>query len=161
VAVAAHDDKIGVVISSVREQRVGDVEIAVVDALDVHVKSVTRKVLTHINAFDLVLFVAFVGDDDDNLDESRPLKERHGISNRARRRPATVPAHHDAVELEGRFLDVGHDDGWPARVEQGGFDDLIFNRGRLGFGLPDNGEIEVASNAAELVADAGEIGAGA
>jgi len=65
------------------------------------------------------------------------------------------------VELEGRFLDVGHDNGWPTRIEQGGFDDLISNRACLGFGLPDNGEIEVASNAAELVADAGEIGAGA
>ena len=45
-------------------KRVGDVEVAVVDALDFHFKSVTREVLAHIGAFDLILLAAFVGDDD-------------------------------------------------------------------------------------------------
>ena len=62
VAVAAHDYEIDVGIGCV--QRVGDVEAAVVDALDFHFKSVTREVLAHIGAFDLILLAAFVGDDD-------------------------------------------------------------------------------------------------
>ena len=89
------------------------------------------KVLAHIGAFDLVLLAAFVGDDD-NFDAPRPFKERDGIGNGARCRPTTVPAHHDVVELERGFLDVGHDDDRPAGIEQGGFDDLLFNRARPG-----------------------------
>jgi len=137
VAVAAHDDEIGVGIGGVREQRVGDVDVAVVHAIDLHFKSVTREVLAHIGAFDLILLAALVGDDD-YLDTSSSLKERHGIGNRARCGSATIPAYHDAVELEGRFLNVRHDDDRPARIEQGGFDDLLCNRARLRFGLPDN-----------------------
>jgi hypothetical protein len=38
----------------------------------------------------------------------------------------------------------GTNDDRPVRIKQGGFDDLFFNRTALGFGLPDNGEIEVA-----------------
>jgi hypothetical protein len=103
---------------------------------------VTREVLAHIGAFDLILLAAFVGDDD-YLDESCPLEQRHGVGDRARGGSAAVPAHHGAVKLKRRFLDVGHDDDRPARIEQGSFDDLFFNRAALRFSLPDNGEIEV------------------
>ena len=118
MAVAAHDYEIDVGIGCVREQRVGNVEVAVVDALDLHFKSVTREVLAHISAFDLILLAAFVGDDD-FLDDSCPLKQWHGVGDRARGGSAAVP---DAVKLERRFLDVGHDDDRPARIEQGGFE---------------------------------------
>ena len=134
-------------------------DVASDNALDLDGKSMAGKVLAHIGAIDLVLLAAFVGDDD-NFDAPRPFKERHGIGNGARCRPATVPAHHDVVELERGFLDIGHDDDRPAGIEQGGFDDLLFNRARLRFGLLDNGEIEVPGNTAELLAGAGQTGAG-
>ena len=50
-------------------------------------------------------------------------EERHGVGDGARGRAAAVPAHHDAVELERRFLDVRHDDDRPAGLEQRGFGD--------------------------------------
>jgi hypothetical protein len=63
---------------------------------------VTREVLAHIGTFDLILLAGFVGDDD-YLEESCPLEQRHGVGDRARGGSATVPAHHDAVKLERRF----------------------------------------------------------
>ena len=66
-----------------REQRVGDVKIAVVDALHFHFNAVTRKVLAHIGAFDLVLLAAFVGDDD----IPRQVLPARGVTSR-RRSPA-------------------------------------------------------------------------
>jgi hypothetical protein len=45
----------------------------------------------YIGAFDLILFAALVGDDD-NLDASGPSQKRYGIADRPRRRPATVLA---------------------------------------------------------------------
>ena len=86
-----------------------------------------------------------------------------GIASAIARAAARLPSQHTTTrsEVERRFLDVGNDDdAWPARIEQGGFDDLFFNRTALGFGLPDNREIEVPCNTAELVGSAGEIGAG-
>ena len=72
---------------------------------------------------------------------------------------AAVPAHHDAVELERLFLNVGNDDDRPAGFEQRGFGDDFFDRARLRLGLSDDGQIEAPRDAAELIADAGEAGA--
>ena len=63
----------------------------------------------YIGAFDLILFAALGGDDDD-LDASDPSQKRHGIADRPRCCPATVPAYHNMVQLERRFLDVRNDD---------------------------------------------------
>ena len=155
-AIRAYDYEIDVGIGCVREQRVGDVEVAVVDALDFHFKSVTREVLAHIGAFDLILLAAFVGDDD-YLDES--CRSSSGIASAIARAAARLPSQHTMTRssLSGAFWMKGTNDDRPARIEQGGFDDLFFNRTPLGFGLPDNGEIEAPCNTAELVASASEI----
>ena len=65
MAVAAHDHEIGAAVGGVRQQRVGDVDIAAGNAVDVDLQSVPGEVLAHIGALDLVLFAAFIGDDDD------------------------------------------------------------------------------------------------
>ena len=65
VAVAAHDDEIGASIGGVREDHVGDIDVAKHRALDLNFEPVPRKVLRHIGAFDFILLAAFVADNDD------------------------------------------------------------------------------------------------
>ena len=87
------------------------------------------------------------------------FQDRHGVGDGACRLAAAVPAHHDAVELERRFLDIGHDDHRPAGLEQRAFGDQLFDLVSLRFGLGDDGEIEAPRDAGELVAGAGGAGA--
>src|SRR6516225_5290120 len=105
---------------------------------------------TYIGALDLILFAALVGDRD-NLDAPSSAQKRYGIADRSRRRPATVPAYHNMVQLERRFLNVGNDDDRPPGIEQRGFDNILLDRFGIRLRLPDNGQIEAPRDLAELI----------
>ena len=83
MAVTTHDDEICIGVSGMRKQHVGDIEVIARNAFDFDFESVTGEVLAHVCTFDLVLLAAFVSDDD-HLDTSRSLKERHSVGDRAR-----------------------------------------------------------------------------
>src|SRR6516225_12406092 len=107
----------------------------------------------YIGALDLILFATLVGDYDD-LDAPGSAQKRHGIADRPRRRPASVPAYHNVVQLERRFLNVGDDDDRPPGIEQRGFDNILLEHFGLRLRLPDNGQIEAPRDLAELIARA-------
>ena len=107
----------------------------------------------YIGAFDLILFAGLVADDDD-LDAPGLSQKWHGIADRPRRCPATVPANHDVVQLERLFLDIWDDDKRSAQIEQRGFDNVLLDRVGFRLRLSDNGQIEAPRDLAELVAGA-------
>jgi len=107
------------------------------------------QMCAYIGAFDLILFAWLVADDD-GLDASGPSQKRHGIADRPRRCPATVPANHDVVQLERRFLDIRNDDERFTGIEQRGFDNVLFDRVGSRLRLPDNGEVEAPRDLTEL-----------
>jgi hypothetical protein len=78
--------------------------------------------------------------------KEKPRPEGSGIASAIARAAARLPPKHTTTRssLSGVFWMKGTNDDRPVRIKQGGFDDLFFNRTALGFGLPDNGEIEVA-----------------
>jgi len=61
-----------------------------------------------------------------------------------------------SVKFQRRFLNVGHEDYWPAGIEQGAFGNLFFARPWFEQGLADNCEIEAPRDSAELGTGAGE-----
>src|SRR5262249_33962178 len=81
----------------------------------------------YISALDLILFATLVGHVDDP-DAPSSVQKRYSIADRPRRRPATVPAHHNVVQPERRLLNVGNDDDRPPGIEQRGFDNIFLDR---------------------------------
>ena len=89
-------------VRGMRQDHVGDVDIAERGALDLHIKAVPGEVPAHVGAFDLILLAALVGDDD-NLDASRPL--RSGMASAMARAAARLPSQHTITRssLSGAF----------------------------------------------------------
>src|SRR5204862_7554010 len=98
--VAAEHHEFGADVGSVGEDRIGHVDAAAgADALDLDVDAVPRQMAAHVGAGDLAALVALASDDDD-LDRLGAREEGQRIGDRARSRPAAVPAYQDAVEFD-------------------------------------------------------------
>ena len=85
------------------KQRVGDVDVAAGDALDVDLQAVAGEMLAHVGAVDLVLLAAFVGDDDD-FDAARPCSNS-GMASAMARAAGRLPSQHTMTwsSLSGAF----------------------------------------------------------
>ena len=126
-------------------------------ALDLDSDAVAGEVAGHIGAGDLAALVALAGDDQD-FDVLGAREERHRVGDGARRRPAAVPAGHDAVEHEALLLDMRHDDDRAAGAEQRAFDQQFLRGAALALRLADDREVEAPRDAAEQVGGAGDAG---
>ena len=114
MAIAAHYNKVSGAVGGVRQQSVGNLDIAAGKPVNVHLESMAGEVLADISALDVILFSAFIGDDD-NFDRTAFAENRNCIRNSARRCAAAVPANHRIVDFERSLLDVGHYKHWPPR----------------------------------------------
>ena len=98
VTVPSHDDKIGLGIRCVRQDGVGDIDIARDNLLELDLETMASEVVGDIGARNLVALARLARDKHD-LDGLCAGKEWHGVACCARGAAAAVPAHHDAVEL--------------------------------------------------------------
>src|SRR3974390_1522713 len=152
VAVASHNHEVSRDIRGMRKDRIRNPHVHGADALDLDIKSMSRKMLSDIIDPGRLNIIRWTSYHRKYFDHLGALKQRHRITDGASRGSTSVPTDHNTFKFCVLRMDVRHDNHGPPRFKQCPFDDGYF-LGVIGHGLTDHGEIETAGKAAKRVAD--------
>src|SRR5438874_1063879 len=97
--VAAHHHEVGRAVRGMRQERVGNVDIAPGNAVYIDFESMPGEMLADIGALDLVFLAAFAGDAD-YFDPAAFAEDRDCIGNSTRGGAAAIPANHNVADFE-------------------------------------------------------------
>ena len=117
MAVAAHDDEIGLAVGRMRQDRVGHVALDRAEPLDLDLQPVAREMLADVGAGDLV---APAGSPSTITTSTALARWRNGMASPTARAAFGLPSQHTSTRssLSARLLDVGHDQHGTAGIEQ-------------------------------------------